>query len=70
MLTDDERRKLKRIETIERNLYEVMPGAEPVPTDEHGKLWGYVENTPHYEFCHAIANLIVRNSAATLVDAD
>lgn len=70
MLSDDERRKLKRIETIERNLYEVMPGAEPVPVDERGKLWGEVENTAHYEFCHAIANLIVRNSAVTYVDPD
>ena len=37
-MSDDERRKLKRIEIIERNLYEVMPGAEPVPSDEPIKV--------------------------------
>lgn len=46
-----------------RNLYEVMPGAEPPPRDERGALWGEVDCTPHYEFCNLIANLIVKNSA-------
>lgn len=66
-----ERAKLRRIETIANNLYEVMPGARAVPVDLDGKkLWGEVENEPHYEFCHSIANLIVRNSAMVYVDPD
>ena len=69
----DDRIKLKRIDTITRNLYELMPGAMPVSIEQFAgdqhygqKLWGEVENTPHYEFCHAIANLIVRNSAVVV----
>ena len=60
----------ERVTAIERNLYEVMPGAEPVPRDARGTLWGEVENTPHYKFCHLIAHLIVINSGATFVDLD
>jgi len=53
--------ELARIDTITRNLYETMPGAEPPPMDERGKLWGEVESTQHYEFCNSIASLIVTN---------
>lgn len=60
--------QLKRVETITHNLYEAMPGAEPPPSIDLGDglktpAWDEVENTQHYEFCHAIAHLIVANSA-------
>lgn len=63
-LTDAEQ---DRVTQIERNLYEVMPGAEQPPRDERGKLWGEVEHTSHYEFCHLIAHLIVINSARRVI---
>lgn len=54
-----------------RNLYELMPGAPAVPMSaDRGMLWGEVEGNPHYEFCHCIANLIVKNSARTFVEQD
>jgi hypothetical protein len=62
--------KIKRINAMAINLYEAMPGAEQPPRDERGKLWGEVEHTPHYEFCHLIAALIVGNPAATFVEPD
>jgi hypothetical protein len=66
-----EKVKQARIVTITRNLYEVMPGARPVPTDVYGeKMWGCVDEEPHYNFCNSIANLIVRNSALTYVERD
>lgn len=62
--------KAKREMILTHYLYDRMPGAEPPPVDERGKLWGEVENTPHYEFCNAIASLIVQNSSATFVEPD
>lgn len=62
-LTDEQQ---DRVKLIERNLYEVMPGAEQPGRVELGDglgvpAWGDVENTQHYEFCHLIAHLIVAN---------
>ena len=57
----------ERVVQVERNLYEVMPGAEMPSWVDTGdgqrvRAWGDVESTQHYEFCHLIAHLIVANS--------
>ncbi len=66
-LTDEQK---ERVIEIERNLYKVMPGAEMPGRIDLGEgitvpAWGDVEHTPHYEFCHLIAHLIVANSNPT-----
>lgn len=68
------REQLERVTRIERNLYEVMPGAEQpgyvsLRDGSEVKAWGDVESTQHYEFCHLIAWLIVSNDTRVHVDA-
>jgi hypothetical protein len=65
-----ERAKQAAILRITNNLYGSCPNAAPVPVENGVQLWGEVENTPEYEFCNSIANLIVRHSALTFVDQD
>jgi hypothetical protein len=65
-----DRNKEKRIQIMARYLYERMPGARPVPTDEDRRLWGEVDGTDEYAFCEGIARLIESADAHTHVDHD
>ncbi|CAA2140487.1 hypothetical protein [Hyphomicrobium sp. ghe19] len=60
-------RKLRANEhtqALAQRLYQVMPGAVQPPSDERGKLWGEVEDTPEYDFCEQIALEIMRAAQA------
>jgi hypothetical protein len=62
--------RAQRIQIMTRYLYDRMPGAEPPPHDDHGKLWGEVDGTDHYMFCKAIATLLEKVDAHVHVEAD
>ena len=62
----------KSIQEIAQYLYRSMPGALRVPCNEYTDYregWGEVEDTEHYQFCEAIAQLLVlqRSSEQTQV---
>lgn len=40
-----------------RDLYEIMPGAPPVPQDDGRSLWGEVEGNEHWRFCERLISL-------------
>lgn len=62
--------KRKRIEVMAHFLYDRMPGAPRVPTDDGWKMWGEVESNDHFIFCEAVAALIERVDTRVHVEAD
>lgn len=62
--------KRKRIDVMAQFLYDRMPGAPCVPTDDGRKMLGEVEGNDHYIFCEAIAALMERVDTRTHVEAD
>ena len=69
-MSSDAEAKRKAVLQMAQDFYRVMPGAPPVPLTADGWMWGEIEHTDHFQFCHLIAERIVRWSGVQVKAMD